>query len=452
MRRRTSSLTFRLIMAAGLWTLFALIAGGLVLVLLFRDSIERSFDARLDVLLESLVVAADYNEERGVFLTGPLAEPRFEQPYSGWYWQIVVPGGRSIPSRSLWDRELALDLAEPLPQPRYSYDAGPDDQQIRIVERDILFPGAETSIRFAVAAVTTENEREISAFVRALVSALGFLGAGLIVAVIVQVRYGLRPLRSLQEALGRVRSGHADRLEGEYPSEIAPVVGELNELIDHNAEVVARARTHVGNLAHALKTPISVLMNESRAQESPLAGSVKRQVDVMRRYVDHYLVRARTAAAGKVIGSRTLVAPAVHSLKTTLEKIYADKGVTITENCGERLNFRGERQDLDELLGNLMDNACKWANSAVWVSVEKQDGMLVFTVEDDGPGIDDAQLETVFSRGERLDEATPGSGLGLNIVRDIAALYGGGIMLGRAAAGGLRAELLLPAAADAGGF
>ncbi len=452
MSSRTSSLTFRLIMGAGLWTLFALIAGGLLLVVLFRDSVERSFDARLDVLLESLIVAADYNEERGVFLTGPLAEPRFEQPYSGWYWQITVPGGQTIPSRSLWDHELAVDLAESAPQPRHTYASGPDDQQIRTVERDIRFPEGDTSIRFTVAAVTTENEREISSFVRALVTALGFLGAGLIAAVIVQVRYGLRPLRSLQEALGRVRSGDADRLEGEYPSEIAPVVGELNQLIDHNAEVVARARTHVGNLAHALKTPISVLMNESQAEENRLAGSVQRQVDVMRRYIDHYLVRARTAASSKVIGSRTLVGPAMHSLKTTLEKIYAERGLAITVSGGDRLNFRGERQDLDELLGNLMDNACKWASSEINVSVEKQDGMLVFTVEDDGPGISDEAREAVFSRGERLDEATPGSGLGLNIVRDIAGLYGGGVQLDRSDLGGLKAELTLPAAADAGGF
>jgi len=439
-------------MSAGLWTLFALVAGGVLLVVLFRDSVERSFDARLDVLLESLIVAADYSQERGVFLSGPLGEPRFEQPYSGWYWQITVPGGQTIPSRSLWDRELPTDLSKSIPQPRHRYDIGPDDQQIRVVERDIRFPEADSSIRFAVAAVTTENEREISSFVRALVTALGFLGAGLIAAVIVQVRYGLRPLRSLQEALGRVRSGDADRLEGEYPSEIAPVVVELNELIDHNAEVVARARTHVGNLAHALKTPISVLMNESASQDGKLATAVRRQVDVMRRYVDHYLVRARTAASGKVIGSRTLVAPAMHSLKTTLEKIYTEKGVAITVTGGDRLNFRGERQDLDELLGNLMDNACKWAKSRVAVSVAKDGNMLVFTVEDDGPGISDEAREAVFGRGQRLDEATPGSGLGLSIVRDIAGLYGGGITLDRADLGGLKAILTLPAAAAAGGF
>ncbi|MDA0338636.1 MAG: ATP-binding protein, partial [Proteobacteria bacterium] len=288
--------------------------------------------------------------------------------------------------------------------------------------------------------------------VQALVAALGFLGAGLVAAVIVQVRYGLRPLRHLQAALGRVRSGDADRLEGEYPREIAPVVGELNALIDHNAEVVARARTHVGNLAHALKTPISVLMNDSDADDTPLAGVVKHQVEVMRRYVDHYLVRARTAASGTVIGSRTLVLPALQSLKRTLDRIHADRRLSITISGGERLNFRGERQDFDEVLGNLMDNACKWATSKVHVSVEKQQAVLVFSVEDDGPGISDEQQQTALGRGKRLDEAVSGSGLGLSIVKDIAGLYGGGVFLGRSSLGGLKVELTLPAAANAGGF
>ena len=448
--RRPSSLTLRLILGAGLWTLFALIIVGVVLSFLFRQTVERSFDARLNVLLESLIVSAEYDRKQGVYLSGALAEPRFEQPYSGWYWQITPHKGAVMISRSLWDRELAQDLSQPAPQPRQYYAIGPDDQEIRVIERDIIFPDAEASVRFAVAAVTTENKQQVARFVRVIIIALGLMGVGLIGAVIVQVRYGLRPLRSLQRELERVRSGMVDQLGGRYPAEIAPVVSELNKLIEHNAEVLARARTHVGNLAHALKTPLSVLMNDSATDPSPLGISIRRQLEVMRRLVDHYLVRARTAAAGEVIGTRTPVAPAVNSLKTTLEKIYAAREISIVVTGGERLSFRGERQDFDEMLGNLMDNACKWARSVVHVTIERQDANLVLLVEDDGPGISDEQREAVFSRGERLDEATPGSGLGLSIVRDISGLYGGGIALDRSELNGLKAVLTLPAAADSG--
>ncbi len=448
--RRPSSLTLRLILGAGLWTLFALIIVGVVLSFLFRQTVERSFDARLNVLLESLIVSAEYDRKQGVYLSGTLPDPRFEQPYSGWYWQITPRKGQVMISRSLWDRELEQNLDEPAPQPRQYYAIGPDDQEIRVIERDIIFPDAEASVRFAVAAVTTENKQQVNRFVRVIVIALGLMGIGLIGAVIVQVRYGLRPLRSLQRELERVRSGTVDQLEGRYPAEIAPVVSELNKLIEHNAEVLARARTHVGNLAHALKTPLSVLMNDSATDPSPLGVSIRRQLEVMRRLVDHYLVRARTAAAGEVIGTRTPVAPAVNSLKTTLEKIYAARDISIVVTGGERLSFRGERQDFDEMLGNLMDNASKWARSLVHVTIERQDANLVLLVEDDGPGISDEQREAVFSRGERLDEATPGSGLGLSIVRDISGLYGGGIALGRSDLGGLKAVLTLPAAADSG--
>ena len=450
-RPNATSLTARLVISAGLWTLFALMAGGVVLVFLFQASIERSFDARLEVLLENLIVVSEYDKTQGVFITGPLAEPRFEQPYAGWYWQITPRDGQPLISRSLWDGQLTPNLDVSAAQPS-QYDAmGPDDQQVRVAERDIMFPDAPTPIRFSVAAVTTENRKEVSNFIFALMWALGALGVGLVGAVIVQVRFGLRPLRHLQQALGRVRSGDAARLEGAYPQEIAPVVSELNALIDHNSEVVERARTHVGNLAHALKTPLSVLVNETNSSaegEDPLADSVNRQVGVMRRYVDHYLTRARTAAAGSTIGSRAVIAVALEGLRATLEHIHQERNIGITVDCKAILTFRGERQDLDEMLGNLMDNACKWARSQVKVSVRKEGGNVIFSIEDDGPGLTDEEKIKVFARGQRLDEAVPGSGLGLHITRDIARLYGGEVTLSNADIGGLDAILTLPAAAD----
>jgi len=439
-------------LSAGLWTLFALVAAGIVLSLLFQASVERSFDARLSVLLDSLIVAADFDEARGAYITSPLGEPRFEQPYAGWYWQITPHEGSPIFSRSLWDKELNPTLDDPAPEIRHYYDSGPDNQRVRVAERDITFVAEESRIRFSVAAITTESVKEILNFVWALVWSLGALGIGLLSAVVVQVKYGLRPLRHLSESLSNVLAGVDERLAGEYPAEISPLAAELNALIDHNAEVVERARTHVGNLAHALKTPMTVLANDSENQESQLARLVKRQVDIMRRHVDHYLTRARTAATGKVLGARTLVRPVMQVLASTVKRIYVERNVAVIVAGGERLNFRGERQDLEEMLGNLMDNACKWADHQVWVKADKNENKIIFTIEDDGPGISEGQLETVFGRGQRYDEAVPGSGLGLNIVRDISSLYGGSVVLGRSELGGVLARLELPAAADAGGF
>jgi signal transduction histidine kinase len=267
---------------------------------------------------------------------------------------------------------------------------------------------------------------------------------GLVLAVFVQVRVGLMPLRRVSEALMRIRSGAAQRLEGKFPAEIAPLAGELNSLIEHSAEVVGRARTHVSNLAHFLKTPLTVLVSEAEANPGPLADSVRRQVGVMRRQVDHYLTRARTAGAVNVLGNRTLLAPVLEDLARVLRRIHAEKGIAIALDCPPTLYFRGERQDLEEMAGNLMDNACKWAAARVKVSAVKDGAFFTLLVEDDGPGLATADRERVLERGERLDETVPGSGLGLSIVREISKLYRGGLELGEGAMGGLCVGLRLP--------
>jgi signal transduction histidine kinase len=273
---------------------------------------------------------------------------------------------------------------------------------------------------------------------------LSILGLGLLAALLIQVRFGLQPLRRMRQAIVAVRTGRAQRLEGEFPVEIAPLSDELNTLIEHNAAVLERARTQVSNLAHALKTPLSVLANEAAAA-GPLADTVKRQIAAMRRHVDHYLARARAAAATRVIGVRTDVVVVVEDLRRTLERIYVDRGIRVDAEVAAGLAFRGERQDLEEMLGNLMDNACKWARAGVAVAARQDSDRIVVTVDDDGPGLPDDRRAAVFDRGTRLDESVPGSGLGLAIVRDIAELYSGTILLGESPKGGLRATLTLPA-------
>ncbi len=448
---RPKSVALRLVLGAALWIAAALVAGGLALSSLFRDSVERSFDARLVVLLESLVAASEVTADGELVLTRAIGEPRFEQVYSGWYWQIDGAGALPLRSRSLWDQLLLPPPGETTAtadsEALQREAQGPDGQRLRLATRDILLPGRSAPIRFSVGAEREELDQEINTFDATLFWALGGLGIGLLAAVFIQVRFGLQPLRRVGAALAAVRTGQATRLEGEFPTEIRPLADELNMLLEHNAAVVERARTHVSNLAHGLKTPLSVLTNEAdAAPPGPLADAVHRQTTVMRRHVDHYLSRARAAASGQVLGARTEVMPVIEDLRRALARIHADRGLALETAGDAGAAFRGERQDLEEMLGNLIDNACKWAHSRVRISAAVQGLRLRLTVEDDGRGLAEAERETVFQRGLRLDEAVPGSGLGLAIVRDIADLYGGGVTLGPSALGGLAAVLDLPAA------
>ena len=278
------------------------------------------------------------------------------------------------------------------------------------------------------------------------------LTIGLLLTTIFQVRFGLAPLKRISDAIADIRSGRAERLEGEFPVEIAPLARETNALIDANREIVERARTHVGNLAHAVKTPLSVIVNEANAhQHDPFAMKVLEQAEVMRNQVAHHLERARIAARLTVIATVTDVAPVIEALRRTMEKIHRDRDVAIDVDAGTAAKFRGERQDLEEMVGNLVDNACKWARSRVFIETSRPSvfrrgpTMLHIIVDDDGQGLSDAERMQASQRGRRLDETKPGSGLGLSIVTDLAALYGGRLTLDSAPIGGLRAELVLPA-------
>ena len=297
-----------------------------------------------------------------------------------------------------------------------------------------------------VAGDLSEVENDVAEFNSTLIWSFLVLGAGLIIAILIQVRVGLTPLRRVSMALARIRDGKASRLEGQFPAEIMPLANELNGLIDHNAEVVARARTHVSNLAHFLKTPLTVLSSEAAAQPGPLAEAVARQVEVMRKQVDHYLTRARAAGAMDVLGSRAQVRPVLENLARVLTRMHAARKLTIDVQCPSGLAFRGDRQDLEEMAGNLIDNACKWAKSRVLVRAGRSGSTIELIVGDDGPGLSAEERTLVGERGERLDETVPGTGFGLAIVRDIAKLYGGAMELGESGLGGLEVSLTLPAA------
>jgi signal transduction histidine kinase len=442
---RRNSLAFRLVASAAIWCALLLSLGGYALSRLFADTVERNFDGRLRVLLEGVVAGSDLADDGALTLRPQLGEPRFEQPLSGWYWQIDNADGPLRRSASLWDETLAAPPVPPGTGVSWTV-TGPHGEPLRLLSRAIVLPGRDQPFTYTVAGDRREIDAETEGFNRLLVLGLGAMLFGVVAAVLIQVRFGLEPLRRIRGGLAAIRVGQARRLADDYPEEIRPLAEELNALLDHNEAVVERARTHVGNLAHGLKTPIAVLTNEASRARGSLAALTLRQTALMRQQVDHHLSRARAMATASVIGSRCEVAPVLADLQRTLARLYARRELALEVVCPPALAFRGARQDLEEMLGNLLDNACKWARRQVVATAEAVGERLLVAVEDDGPGLPPDRRSEVLQRGRRLDERVPGSGLGLSIVVDIAELYGGRLVLEEAAGGGLRALLALPAA------
>jgi len=283
--------------------------------------------------------------------------------------------------------------------------------------------------------------------------ALSVGAIGLLVAGLTQVRIGLAPFAQLRSRLAAVRQGLSRRVEGSYPSEVQPLVDDLNALLEDRERSVARAQTKAGDLAHGLKTPLAVLAQEAEragtGEGSELATTVAQQVDRMRRQVDYHLAHARAAASGARLGARCSVEESVEGLVRTLRRLHAERGLVIETEVPVGLAVRVQREDLDEMLGNLLDNACKWTRSRVRLAASAEaagESEALISVDDDGPGLDPSLQDSVLQRGVRADEASPGSGLGLAIVRDLAELYGGSIRLHESPTGGVRARLELPAA------
>jgi signal transduction histidine kinase len=457
---RRSSLATRLFLSATAWVVVILLITGVILSSVYRDATERAFDRRLNLYLRTLVAEVATPDEPPDRQFQSLGEPLFELPLSGWYWQIIRTDSEkedARASRSLWDKKLPKleDHGAELSAAgiRLGYIEGPEGQTLRMVERPVDL-GADGKFLVDVAGDASEIFDETRSFDYYLGSTFVALSIVLVLTTIFQVRFGLAPLKRISDAIADIRSGRAERLEGEFPVEIAPLARETNALIDANREIVERARTHVGNLAHAIKTPLSVIVNEATAHSADLfTAKVLEQADVMRDQVAHHLERARIAARLTIVGTITEVGPVVDALRRTMEKIHRDRDVAIEVSAASQARFRGERQDLEEMVGNLVDNACKWAASHVFIEVLVEQPakpgatpVLRIIVDDDGRGLSEQERAKVSRRGQRLDESKPGSGLGLSIVVDLAALYGGSLTLGRAPIGGLRVELLLPAA------
>ncbi|MGI9422099.1 MAG: ATP-binding protein [Hyphomicrobiaceae bacterium] len=455
---RFNSLAFRLFAVAGIWTLIVLPITGLIIYSANRSNEMQSFDGRLELLVYG-IEAQNFGAKEPVKPEN-LGEVLFDHSNSGWYWQIQPleeNAGRRLVSDSL--------ATSKLPSP-YQLKVSPDDldfrrvdvlgpleQPLRILERIGRIGDPENGPRysFLVAGPLDWPEQKIANFAFDMAIALAIAAIGLLIATFFQIRFGLFPLRTIKQGLADIRSGQSEKLDDEFPAEIEPLQVELNALIDSNQDIIDRARTQVGNLAHALKTPLAVITNEAGDNSSEFSRKVSEQAKVMHAQITNYLDRARVAARVGTIGRTTEIQPVIESLQRALERIHRDKGVSITVIGTEEIIFQGEQQDLEEMLGNLLDNACKWCTSSVRLTAQRKSqttdsetNMMIIDVEDDGPGLTQQQRAKIGKRGLRLDESTPGSGLGLSIVTDLVTSYRGQLNLDASDLGGLKVRLELP--------
>ncbi len=450
------SLTRRLIWLAALWIVLALIATGWTLTSQYQESALRRLGNMLGETIDEVVLASDATPA-GVEVA-EIKDAQTLRPLSGKYWAIAEPDGRGglrvlARSPSLAGESLTVPAELPGRLPRafgemITYNAdGPIGRPLRIAATMKRLPDRDAPVVFMAGIDRSNIDNDTRQFATFTWTSLLILGLGLVIAVFLQVQIGLRPLFALRNEIADVRKGRAARIGRIYPVEIQPLAEQVNRLLDHNQETVERQRTHVGNLAHALKTPLSVMLAEAGSQTGDLPDMVRKQTEVMKAQVDHHLRRARAAARAQLLGERTPIAEVLDEMAVMLERVFEEKAVEIDWRAPDALGFRGERQDLQEILGNLMENACKWAKRRVRVSAGATGlGQMVVVVEDDGPGLPADQRDAALERGARMDETTPGSGLGLSIVVELTRAYGGKITLADSDMGGLKVLLELPAA------
>ncbi len=443
---RKNSISVRLIAGAMLWLAVALAVTFLLLTGLFRNTVTKNFDAVQLDHVEELLSLTQLAPDGTPSLKRHPVDPRYVKLHSGWYWSISSGSIWHEQSRSLGKGRISeAPAAYATSGETTAYRVvGPGNIEIRVVSKTVTLPGTDRMATVLLAGPTSAIETAVEEFNGILLISLLVLGCGLLFAVAFQVHFGLGPLRSIQRALAEVRAGRAARLSGSLPLELEPLASELNALLNHNEQSIDRTRTQVGNLAHALKTPIAALKNAGEDIDGEQGDIVREQVSLMSESVNHHLARARVAGTAQVIGARTPVRPVVEGLQRTLMQIYASSRFEMNVDVAGNIAFRGERQDLEEMLGNLMENACKWGRQRITVRGTDNGDSLLIEVADDGPGIPPQNRRKVLGRGQRLDEATPGSGLGLPIVRDIAQLYGGVLDLAESSLGGVAARLHLP--------
>ena len=451
------SLARRMGLIAAVWIFVLLLGGGIALERTLTSQVESNFDEQLDYILTAMISSAEIDAFGEVNFYRTLGDQRFLEPGSGLYWQVSGAGHDPWPSRSLWDRTLKLrgviDEGAHFDSEAHFYNSDQfNGEPLRIAERTVILPGSDTRWTFAVASATEQMDTQIGRVRLILIWSFVVLGLGLLVMALLQIRYGLSPLRRVRAAIQNLRSTGANRIADPLPLEVQPLVDELNALLEHSERQAEEARRHAGNLAHALKTPLTVLTNAATARAPDLGEAVMRETRTMQRHVDHHLARARAVGRRAVGHARSNVRDSAEAVRRAVQRLYPEGRLDI---AGSRTaHVAVERQDLDELLGNLIENAAKYGGGSVFVTIDPEEDeaprdpkMCLIWIEDDGAGIPEAERARTFDRGVRLDTDKPGTGLGLAIVRDVAEIYGGSVKLGASEElGGLLVELRLPRA------
>ena len=444
----------RLLLGTILWISVALALTGVVLSVLFKNHVQRQFENELNLHLTQLIASVEVEANGNVKLDHQPADPRFSQPFSGLYWQINRPGEHDVMrSRSLWDASLSIGPHDAMESTtRATNMQGPQGQHLLVLSRQVSTSEApDKPFTVTIAANTQGMEQAVKDWVYLLVIFLGILFMTLVLAAIAQVALGLRPLRNLEHAIHQLANGKKNRLEGVFPKEVEPLIDAFNQVLAQNDSMIERAQHRAGDFAHSMKTPLTVLANAAALHtgkdtaDIELARIVNEQVSILRGQVNQQLQQARADAISVQRNVHTDVAPVIHQLVNTLKKIYADKHLHFVLNVPEgEIRFRGDAGAIQEMLGNLLDNACKWAHSKVQVSCFTHGTSILILIEDDGAGVPYPDLDKIIQRGVRADERTPGSGLGLSIVSELALLHGGELKLGKSVLGGLSAALLFP--------
>ena len=434
-----------MILTAAAWITILLIGGGAALDRVLTNSVEQNFDTQIEYVLTAMIASAEIGPDGEIRMNRPLGDQRFLEPNSGLYWQITGKDAMPFPSRSLWDRALSPPAGHKDQAVHFRNSDEFPDEPLRIAERSIKLPDSDVAWTFMVAQSRNSLDAQIQELRSVLVTSFFLLALGLIMLAALQTFYGLWPLRAVRMAIAQMRSGQESRVTDALPDEVMPMVNELNALLDHNEKQAEESRRHAGNLAHALKTPLTVIMNSATAQAPDISETVIREATTMRRQVDHHLARARAVGRRGHSHSRAVVWGSLEAVERAVGRLYAHVRLDM---AGDKASAaRVERQDLDEMLGNLIENAAKYGGGSVFVTVEDAGDFVEMIIEDDGQGIPESERERLFDRGARLDTGKPGTGLGLAIVRDVVEIYGGTVALEKSEdLGGLLVRLRLPKA------
>ncbi len=443
------SLTKTILQTGVAWHLCALVTVGAILLTLFEHHIQKRFDQSLQRQLHDLVAAVTVTNQGEATIGWRPNSPKFNQPVSGWYWQITALGGDVLfQSDSLYS-DVPMPLIPHDDSARFHWVEfdGPL-QPLRAGVQTVTFPDSESHYQFVVTGPIADIQQDVWSFAGVLAGVLLILAVAMAISTWLQVKQILKPVHQLEQEITAIRQGEQVHIERDLPVELQSVGDELNNLIEHNSSILERSRLQASNLAHALKNPISVLRNELQNIDEHSADVMQEQLDKLSQNANTHLSRARLAGSMKHLAAQTNVSESISDILFSMELLYKEKGVDLSFSCAPKIAFKGDQHDLEEVLGNLIDNACKWCRIMVMVSVEIQENTLAILIEDDGPGIPMEQHATVFKPGQRLDETTEGTGLGLHIVQDIVLLYGGQIVLDKSELGGAKLRVELPRGAD----